>query len=215
VVDTGIGISEDIHEQIFERFSQAELTISREYEGAGLGLSISKSLIDMMGGEIHLKSIPGKGSTFYFTLPYETSRADIISNRNDEKPEKDEPVIVEAENITLLIAEDDYTSFLLIQEMLDDKSFTLLNARNGKEVVDTVENRDDIDLVLMDIKMPVMNGYDATKEIKKMKPDLPVIAQTAFASNQDKQEAFEAGCDEYVAKPISEEKFFSLIHSFI
>ena len=215
VSDTGIGISKETQVIIFDRFSQAESTLTRDYEGAGLGLAISKSLVELLGGEIYLKSTPGKGSTFYFTLPVQSSATPTNQVEEKKLKEKIEDTHFLQGSITILIAEDDYTSYLFIEELLEDKAYNLLHARNGEEVVDMVKTTEDIDLVLMDIKMPRKDGFQATREIKKVKPGIQVIAQTAFASEEDKQKAFNAGCDDYISKPIDESKFIETINRLL
>jgi len=209
VSDTGIGVPEELQAKIFERFRQAELSHTREYEGAGLGLSISKAYIEMLGGTMGLDSTPGQGSTFYFTLPAQPGP----SPRRETKKATSGPEHL-PEDITLLVAEDDETSYLLLSETLSGENLRFLHARNGKEAVEMAEKHPDIDLVLMDIKMPVMDGYQATREIKEFRPGLPVIAQTAYASKSDRKRSIQAGCDEYVSKPIQMEVLRKLIRSF-
>ncbi|HKL37614.1 MAG TPA: transporter substrate-binding domain-containing protein [Bacteroidales bacterium] len=209
VSDTGIGVPQELQSKIFERFRQAELSHTREYEGAGLGLSISKAYIEMLGGTMSLDSTPGEGSTFYFTVPGSPGP----SARKKIKKEGTGPQGL-PEHLTLLVAEDDETSYLLLSEMLSGNGLTILRARNGKEAVEMTRKNQDIDLVLMDIKMPVMDGYQATREIKEFRPALPVIAQTAYASKTDRKKSIHAGCDEYLSKPIQREVLRRLIWSF-
>ncbi len=209
VTDTGIGISHELKDKIFDRFRQAELTIASKYEGAGLGLSISKAYIEMLGGKIWLESKKDKGSSFYFTLPYNPPAK--------KKLKKTEPSSLNLDTIPaglkILVAEDDDTSFILIEEILLNKDVTIKQANNGREAIKIVKEDPGIDIVLMDIKMPVLDGYNATKEIKKIRPDLPVIAQTSFASKEDREKAFNAGCNEYISKPIKYDQLLSIIAS--
>jgi signal transduction histidine kinase/CheY-like chemotaxis protein len=209
VSDTGIGVPQDLQDKIFERFRQAELNHTREYEGAGLGLSISKAYIEMLGGTMGLDSIPGEGSTFYFTLPAQPGASREKEANRESARTKELPG-----DITLLVAEDDETSYLLLSEMLSRDGLTLLRAQNGKEAVEMTRKHHHIDMVLMDIKMPVMDGYQATREIKEFRPNLPVIAQTAYASKADRKRAIQSGCDEYVSKPLQMEDLRKLIRSF-
>ncbi|MGM0496694.1 MAG: transporter substrate-binding domain-containing protein [Bacteroidota bacterium] len=211
VSDTGIGISPELQEKMFDRFRQAELDVSREYEGAGLGLSISKAYVEKLGGKIWLKSTLDKGSTFYFTIPYKRPS----SKENKTRETSEEKLEGLPGNLTILVTEDDETSYMLIEEIINDKNITLLRAKNGREAIEQVRNKPSIDLVLMDIKMPDMNGYEATKKIKDLRPKLPVIAQTAFASKEDRQKAIEAGCSEYFSKPISSNELKNAIKKFI
>jgi CheY-like chemotaxis protein len=207
VKDTGTGISEDQREKIFERFRQADMSIHRDYEGAGLGLSISKAYVELLGGEIWMTSKMNEGSTFYFTIPYE-----LPGQKEEELIDLvDGPTKEDINDLTLLVAEDDEASFHLIKEMMEDTDVKLIRAENGKEAIEKTENNQLIDLVLMDIKMPVLDGYQATKLIKKQFPNLPIIAQTAFASKKDKQKALKEGCDDYIAKPIREDELIAIL----
>ena len=206
VKDTGIGISKDKQESVFERFTKLD-TFS---QSTGLGLAISKNLVELLGGKIWLESEPNKGSEFYFTIPVEI--------------EETEPAIVELEKketkltdddklMTVLVVEDDMVNFLYVKELLKSSNRNILHVENGLEAVELVETNDNIDLILMDIKLPVMNGYEATRKIKKIKPHLPVIALTAYALPEDEKKAKNAGCDDYISKPINKEKLFALILS--
>lgn len=214
VQDTGIGIKESLQKEIFERFRQAELDFSKEYEGAGLGLSISRAFIEMLGGNIWLESDIGKGSTFYFTIPYQVEEkkqkaASNISDSNEGGDNKSLPLS------KVLIAEDDDTSYLLIEECFNFHNVTLLRASTGQTAVNQVKINEDIDIVLMDIKMPVMNGYEATTIIKKIRPNLPVIAITAFALEGDSQKAYNAGCDGYIPKPVKKDQLMEVINKVL
>lgn len=199
VKDTGIGINEDKQEIIFERFLQEEREISKNVGGLGLGLSIAKENTELLGGKITLKSKKGKGSVFYVTIPYKRA----IS-------EDDEIVILENEDksrrCTLLIAEDEEINFLFLETILKARfkqNCDILHAKNGQEAVDIIQNNPDVDLIFMDIKMPIMNGFEATRLIKEMQPDIPVVVQTAYTSREDIEKAFASGCNEFITKPIS------------
>jgi PAS domain S-box-containing protein len=197
VQDTGIGIPADLHEKIFEPFRQAELEISYQYGGTGLGLSISSKLAELLGGKIWVESEPGKGSVFYFTIPYNPTATDI-----DPQPAGEKETVLQASGTVILIAEDDNTNYLFLETALSKEKIILIRAMNGFQAVEKCKENPAIQLVLMDIKMPVMNGYEATRNIKQIRPDLPVIAQTAYAMTEDRKKALEAGCDDYIAKPI-------------
>jgi CheY-like chemotaxis protein len=209
VKDTGIGISKDLHEKMFERFRQAELSVTREYEGAGLGLSISKAYVELLGGKIWVNSAPGEGSTFYFTIPLKKAKE---SDAGKNEYQMDEIKFSKKNN--LLIAEDDETSFLLLKELLGKNGIAYTRAENGREAINVL-NKAQVDLVLMDIKMPDMNGFEALSQIKKMRPNLPVVAQTAFASSSDRAKAMKAGFDEYLSKPINEQELLNLLKKFL
>jgi signal transduction histidine kinase len=206
VRDTGIGISPEHFEMIFERFRQVESGLSRKFGGTGLGLTISKVLIKLLGGKIWLTSEFDKGSTFYFTLPYIKSKQTKAT-----EAEKDKVVVPHWPDKTILVAEDEEFNYFLIQEILSQTNVRVLRAKNGIEAVESCKKYPEINLVLMDIKMPEMNGYEATKIIKSFKPHLPIIAQTAYAMTEDRSKALSAGCDSYLSKPIQKERLLSVI----
>lgn len=208
VRDTGIGISPEAHERIFQNFVQEELSLTRGYEGSGLGLSIAQGIVRLLGGEIRVVSEKGEGSEFSFFLPFEekSSRISVSAEQGDEVPLIENPVI--------LIAEDDEPNLLFLQTILTKTGGSLLLASNGKEAVEHCRNHPEVSLVLMDLKMPVMDGYEATKEIKSFRKGLPVIAITAFAMTGDKKIALEAGCDDFIAKPVDREELRNKLETF-
>jgi CheY-like chemotaxis protein/two-component sensor histidine kinase len=212
VSDTGIGIPEAVREKIFERFRQAEMTISRPYDGTGLGLSISKAYVEMLGGKIWLESEMGKGSIFYFTLPRTFDSAGHLAKSNETPTSRQDKF---PENITVLVAEDESMSYTLIREWLEKQGIKTLRAENGRDAVEIVKNHPEIDLVLMDIKMPEMDGYEATKQIRHFNQEVVIIAQTAFALAGDREVSTEAGCDDYIAKPIRQDQLLASIEKFI
>ena len=207
VIDTGIGIAADMKEKIFDRFHQVDYTLTRTQEGSGLGLSISQAYVEMLGGTIRIESREGWGSEFYFTLPY---RPTFLQQKPIPSPVNQKPIIT-APFITILIAEDDAVSRLLLKKNLTDENINTLFAVNGKEAVEMVQQHQEINIVLMDIRMPVMNGFDTTRVIKELRPDLPVIVQTAFTSKDEKDKSHEAGCDGYITKPINKVELLELI----
>ncbi len=199
VRDTGIGVAAKEQSRIFDRFSQVDSSATRTYGGNGLGLSISKAFIEKIGGKIILKSEEGKGSVFSVHLPVE-----IITN-HQIKPKKqntNQDLQFFAEG-TILIAEDEINNFFLLNELLSEDRKTVLHAWNGQEAVDIVAADNSISMVLMDIKMPIMDGYKAMQLIKGKKPNLPVIAVSAYASSEDKKKALRAGFDNFISKPIN------------
>lgn len=206
VKDSGIGISENLFEDIFKPFRQVELEITRVPGGTGLGLSISKKLVDLMGGEIWLESEPGTGTTFYFKIPLVYSELTPGAEKKDVHEYSDVPG-----NIKILLVEDDEVSYLYLKEIMTGYSIELKWAQNGLQAVDICSDEKDLDLVLMDIKMPDMNGIEATKKIREIRPDLPVIAVTAFAKNEDRLTALSAGCNEFLSKPIKKEDLIMVI----
>jgi PAS domain S-box-containing protein len=208
VRDTGVGIPKNQTDMIFERFRQGSVSLTRAYEGAGLGLSISKAFVEMLGGRIWVKSEPGKGSVFCFELP--------LSNEKTKSSEaKDRMVDKDIQrSCCILVAEDDENSMLYIKAILEFENVTVFEANTGIKVIDQVKNHPEIDLVLMDLKMPEMDGFEATRKIKSLRPELPVIAQTAYSFNEEKEKAAQAGCDDYLSKPIKRAALIEAIYKF-
>jgi PAS domain S-box-containing protein len=198
VKDTGIGIDQKHHETIFNIFRQVDDTHTRKFGGMGIGLSITKKTIEILGGRIWVESEPMAGSVFYFTIPVLTDK-DAKITKPDEKTLTMEK---KYEGKTILIAEDEQSNFDFLKILLTRMNIRVLWARDGLEAVSICESDPSIDLVLMDIKMPLLNGYEATKRIKMIRPELPIIAQTAYAMISDKLDADKAGCDGYLSKPI-------------
>jgi CheY-like chemotaxis protein len=211
VADTGIGISKTNQTIIFERFRQVDITTERRYGGTGLGLPISKAYVDLMGGKIWVDSDIAKGSRFYFTIPF---KRDNSSDAEDQMNQDTLLSSIDWSSKLILIAEDEDTNFFFLSEILKCTGAKVIQAHNGNEAVDICSKNKLIDLVLMDIKMPELNGYEATRKIKEMRPELPVIAQTAFAFSDDLQKALEAGCDDYIAKPILKEYLIEKLNHF-
>ena len=205
VKDTGIGIPEDKRELIFDVFRQADDSHTRLYGGVGIGLTVSKRLTELLGGKIWFESKVGKGTIFNFTVPYEKP---AIAERitNSEKGGKELLV-----GKTVLVVEDVKSSFDLLEVILGNAGTKTIWAKDGEEAVKLCKKNSNIDLVLMDINMPVMNGFEATRVIKKIKPDLPIIAQTAYAVVGDRERSIEAGCDDYISKPIDPAKLLGKI----
>ena len=212
VKDTGAGIPPEQQKIIFERFRQGSDLLSRNYEGAGLGLSITKAYVEMLGGKIWLESEEGKGSEFHFTIPYSTeSEEKNVINNIDPVGETESQI----KKIKIIIAEDDDPSAKLINLAVRVFDPIVFNVTTGIKAVEVCRNNPDIDLILMDIKMPEMDGYEATKEIRKFNKDVIIIAQTAFGLNDDKEKALEAGCNDYISKPINRVKLIDLIKTHL
>jgi CheY-like chemotaxis protein len=207
VKDTGVGISKEYNNIVFERFRQASEGYARNFEGAGLGLSISKAYIEMLGGKIWVESQLGKGSTFFFTIPYNNLHEEIkIENHVETESEE-----TQIKDLKILIAEDDELSERLFNIAVKTYSKEVINVHNGLEAVEACRNNPDIDLILMDILMPVMNGYDAVRRIRQFNKNVVIIAQTAFAMVGDREKSLDAGCNEYITKPISNQLLAKLI----
>jgi signal transduction histidine kinase/CheY-like chemotaxis protein len=209
IKDSGIGISSKEINVIFNRFNQANTTISYKYGGTGLGLSIVKAYVKKMKGKIWVESKKDRGSTFFFTVPYQPKallQKKILSESNPT-PLKSKPVI--------LLVEDNPTNAFLINEILLDIDAKVILAKNGLETIQKYQDNTDIDIVLMDIKLPDTNGYDLTQKIKDIRNNVPVIAQTAFALKGDKEKALAAGCIDHVSKPIDREELIRKINYYI
>ncbi len=203
--DTGIGIPAEFHTKIYERFSQIDNTSTRKYGGNGIGLTLAKSYIEQLGGKLWLESEQGKGSVFYFTIPYRKAIKPGVKTKTRFKTER------EPEKNTILVVEDDELNFYLVNEILSLHGYEIIHAWNGLEALELIEQTPAIDLVLMDIKMPVMNGYEATREIKALRPDLPIIAQSAFTRYNDQDKGLKAGFDDYITKPILKDDLLFII----
>lgn len=212
VRDSGIGIPKDKMDIIFERFGQIEETHDRNKGGTGLGLAISKSLVELLGGAIWVESEVGQGTCIYFTLPA------VSSTRSSDLPGEISNVwdydLLDWSDKLILVAEDVDSNYFLIQTILKKTGVQVQWAKNGQEAYEMCRKNYEIDLVLMDIQMPVMNGYDATREIKKIRPSLPVIAQTAYAMSGEKEKSIDAGCDDYIPKPLKKKELLSRIYRF-
>lgn len=212
VKDTGIGIRKDKQNVIFDRFRQAEESYTRKYGGTGLGLSISKTLVHMLGGEIWLDSAEGKGTTFYFTLPYHRVENAVIKKQEEKRAPNKE---YDLKEYTILVAEDVASNFELVKELLEITSAKVLWVKNGVEAVEKCKVNGKINLVLMDISMPEMDGLTAAKEIKKIRKDIPIVAVTAFARQEEKDKFLDAGCDDYIPKPIDEKQLLEAIYRLL
>ncbi len=212
VEDSGIGIEPQLQSVIFERFRQADGSTTRDYGGTGLGLAISKALVELMGGKIWLSSMPGKGTTFYFTLPFVTHNSVI--------PVKEETSLIEINNPawhnrTILLVEDEEVNILFIQEILQPTGVNLLVARNASQTYEKIKASEKVDIVLLDIKIPEVDGYKIMKVLKKNHPGLPVIAQTAYALAEERKKILDSGFDDYISKPISKPGLYSIIARYL
>ncbi len=211
VEDTGVGISPEDFDTIFERFSQVETRISEQTGGTGLGLAISKAFVKKLGGEIWVESLKDKGSTFRFTLPYRQ----VVDNQLVEYISYEQPINPIERQVNILVAEDDDVNYYYIKEILSAQNFKLTRATNGQEAVELVRSNPGFDIVLMDIKMPKLDGYAATGQIKRIRADLPIIAQTAYAFASDRDKAIQAGCDDHISKPIDRTQMLTLISKYL
>ncbi len=199
VSDTGIGISDDAKELIFGRFNQENLTLARGHEGSGLGLSISRGLVDLLGGRIWVESEKGVGSTFRFTVPLKISKTENRDISIKHQHHSDDTL---SKKLKILVAEDEISNYLLAKNILiRGLNAEVIRAENGLETLEIFNDNADISLIVMDIKMPLMDGLEVTRIIRKMNKDIPIIAVTAFALSGDREKALDAGCDDYISKP--------------
>lgn len=211
IKDTGIGIPKDKFDEIFKRFNKIETDKTKLYRGTGLGLTITQNLIERLGGRIWVESTLKLGSTFFFTLPNKKDDNTVfVENKTLENIDNSK-----LKGKTILIAEDEASNYKFLEMILQNTGINLLRAKTGIEAVDLCANNKHIDLVLMDIKMPELSGLEATKQIKKLRTNLPIIAQTAYAMQNDEKLSMEAGCDDYISKPIRKEKLFLLINKWL
>ncbi len=203
VEDSGIGVPEYKQKAIFDRFVQADIGDTRAFEGSGLGLSIAQAYVEMLGGEIWMKSTEGKGTKFIFTIPA------IFGENKKNTSDQEISELLSAKNTfkntVLLIAEDDTVASSYYQIILQNKFKQIFHAENGKKAVEIYKKNPDIDIILMDIKMPEMDGYEASREIKKLNKDVIIIAQTAYAFKDDREKEFKAVYDDYIVKPIKKD----------
>ncbi len=210
VSDTGIGIEPDKVELIFDRFRQGHETNAKFFGGTGLGLAISKHLAEMMGGNISVESELNKGSEFCFSIPF------ISPNKKEEFPDEAEADIdLDLSDKIILIAEDEDSSFTFLEEALKKKGAKLIRAKDGLEVVSLFRQIPGVSMVLMDIRLPLQDGYKAARLIKEIKPEIPVIAQTAYAMVGEKKQSLLSGCDDYLAKPVMLNELYTIVKKYV
>ncbi|AUC77420.1 MULTISPECIES: ATP-binding protein [unclassified Olleya] len=206
IQDTGIGMTKDDSKNIFNRFNRIQNDKTINLSGLGLGLAISKAYIDMLGGDIWLKSEENAGTTFYFTVPLKLNGLPITPKKEIELNPVDK-----IKPLNILIAEDNNINFMLINRVMTMRNYTVIRAKNGEEAVDICKKNDSIQLVIMDLKMPKMGGFEARKIIKEFKPYLPIIAHTAYSSAEINSEVYEAGFIDCLSKPLDKTKLFRII----
>jgi len=208
VEDSGKGISPDFHQKIFNSFTQEDANMTRGYEGSGLGLTIAGEIVELLGGKIEVRSEKEKGSTFFFSLPCLMPASNAVIQSTIGKIRKT------GDRYKILVAEDDEFNFFFINTLFKNEPVDITHAENGLEAVEICKNNPEIDLVLMDLKMPVMNGFEATRQIKLFRNDLPIIAVTAYSGTEDRKNALMAGCDEFITKPVKKEVLFKSLSQF-
>ncbi|PCH77947.1 MAG: hypothetical protein COB98_01970 [Flavobacteriaceae bacterium] len=213
IKDTGIGIEKTNKDKIFNRFTQADFDISTHFGGNGLGLSISQKLVNLLGGKIWVESIYTKGAHFFFTIPYKAIESEVLPQKAIIKILKSPQEITKKR--TILIADDEIFNILFIKEVFSDDNFTIIEATNGKEAVEMCnKHHQTIDFVLMDVKMPIMNGLEATELIKKKHPQIPIIALSAYAMESDVNKALSYGCDDAISKPVNKKTLLSILDKY-
>lgn len=213
VKDTGIGIPEDKFSLIFDHFRQADESTTRLYGGIGLGLPISKGIVEQLGGKIWVTSTLHAGSEFYFTIPYRVAVTPVKKELDDTRLS-----VISKNDLkgkTVLVAEDADSNYLFIEVLLLKTNAKVIRAINGNEAVKYCRKNKDIDIVLMDLYMPVVSGIEASIQIKSFRPDLPIIALTAYVLENDRERSLEAGCDDYLPKPIDINELFEKLKRYL
>jgi CheY-like chemotaxis protein len=211
VSDTGTGIPVEDQSRIFERFTKFNYQ-GMNTEGTGIGLSIAEKLVSLLNGKIWFNSIPGKGSDFFFSIPYVGPKYQSLLQKKTQKMSLSlNPEIIRP----ILVVEDDKTSYMLIKEFLRPLNIEIHHVTDGTDAINFIKINSDTRLILMDIKLPFMDGYEATKAIKQINPKIPIIAQTAYAMIGDREKAISAGCDDYITKPLDLKKLQDLVKFYI
>ena len=211
VKDTGIGINEEDQQFIFDSFNQTSNDNLILNDGIGIGLAIAKKIVELFGGKIWVESVPKEGSTFYFTIPNCWVNYNKSSNIEEVNREKNRL----QKTVTLLIAEDELSNFMFLEAILEDYNFNLIHVENGRDAVETFKKNENIDLILMDFNMPIMDGLEATKAIRKSDNSIPIIALTAYAMSTDKVKGIEAGCTDFITKPFSKTTLLDTINKHV
>jgi CheY-like chemotaxis protein len=209
VTDTGIGIPKDRQKIIFQRFRQAHTDITKQYGGTGLGLAICKSLVELMGGKIWVDSEPGRGSTFRFSIPMDRSMDDTTKISMGYQLPALQKLL---SGKTILIAEDEPNCMYFLKTVLKKLDVNILEADNGLTAVELQKQHPEIAAILMDIKMPIMNGYDAIKNIRTSNPKVPIIVQTAHAFSNERSISKALGCTHFITKPIDPNSLYQSLY---
>ncbi len=214
VQDTGIGIKEENLDHLFSRFFKIEEDNRKIYRGTGIGLYLSKKIVEILGGTIHVRSVFGKGSVFYFFIPAKdlTIEPPSVSYRKSRFVHK--PVSNHNKTNTILVVEDDISSLAYFDKILTEMNYQVLGATGGQEGISLFREHEEISLVLLDIRLPGISGFEILKEMRKIRRNIPIIAQTAFAMEKDKQKCMEAGFDGYISKPVKKETLAKILESF-
>ncbi|WP_430401049.1 ATP-binding protein [Flavobacterium sp.] len=212
VKDTGIGIPKERFSAIFERFVQADIEDKNAFQGSGLGLSIAKAYAEMLEGKIWVESDLETGSTFYFTIPLSKT---ITEKKDNYYKEPIDKLTTSTKKLKILIAEDDIISFTYLSTLLLKLGHDIIHAKNGKEAIEICKSQEDLDIILMDIKMPEIDGLEATMEIRKFNKSIYIIAQSAYVFEDDFINSKKVGCNEFLTKPIDKNELIHMINAFI
>lgn len=219
ISDSGIGIPEKMFSFIFERFGQVQPQRYKNKHGTGLGLAISKGLTELLDGSIWVESVKSDRaikkdgySTFYFTIPIDSIHSSHSEHKTEPKKEKK---MKDLSSISILVVEDDKDNLEFLRRLIQKFGARVVIAKNGEDAIEAVKKDNQIRLVLMDIRLPDINGFETTQRIKEINPQLPVIAQTAYAMYNDRDICLENGCDDYMAKPLNKDILFKKINHYI
>ena len=215
VKDTGIGIAREKQDIIFDRFRQADESFNSEFGGTGLGLAISKNLVSMLGGDIWMESEENQGSVFFFHLPLHDNHKGRISTVTQGNESKTDKPGLDLSGKKIAIAEDDSANYLFIESYLKQANSEIFWAKDGEQMLEIFRSEPDLDLILMDLRMPNLNGIDATRIIRKSNRELPVIAITAYAFADDREKSIAAGCNDYIAKPVNIEQLSEMLAKYL
>ena len=187
------------------------MSLTKPYEGAGLGLSITKAYIEILGGRIWIESKKNEGTQFFFTIPYQQVKK---QKQISQEENQDSVQSKSLKGLSILAAEDDEITKIYLTEILKDRCKELIHVRTGKEAIEALKSNKQINLILMDLKMPEMDGYTATQEIRKFNQNIIIIAQTAYALSDDRDKAIDAGCNGYISKPVEMRELLNLLESY-
>jgi CheY-like chemotaxis protein len=213
IKDTGIGINKENLGRIFEEFRQEVDGHHRPFEGLGIGLTLAKEVVERMGGKIYVQSEKGIGSEFSFSIPYRPAGSPKTKSAKDVRQMVQQPIDWSYKKC--LLVDDNKDVLIYLNRILIDTGVSVITARSGFEAIELIKAIPDIDVVLLDMQMPEMNGIEATREIRKIRKNLPIIAQTAFIFEDDKDIILEAGCDACLIKPIRKEHLLAVMSDFV
>jgi len=214
VKDTGIGISKDHLQNIFEQFRQEVDGHHRPFEGLGVGLTLTKHVVEQMDGYLWVESEKGSGSEFFFTIPYRpVEKSSARNTKKKEEVQKPDSFLWQGKKI--LIADDNHDILKYLNRILSDTGVEVVQARSGEEALQVVIDNNDLDLILLDMQMEEMNGLEATREIRKIRPAIPIVAQTAFIYEEEQDIILDAGCDACLIKPVRQEQLYSVVSNLL